>query len=51
MSKAMIIYRNSWYYLSKGLYFQAWLMLVSQAKRAMRRRKHFVVKEGSVTYV
>lgn len=48
MSTALIIYRNAWYYLSKGLYFQAWLMLVSQAKRAMRRRKHFVITKGIV---
>lgn len=43
MCTQLIIYRSAWYYLKEGLYFQAWIMLAAQAKRAMCRRKHYLV--------
>lgn len=48
MSTALVPYKSTKDLLAQGLYFQAWLRLACQAKRAMRRRNHFLVKNGVV---
>lgn len=48
MGTDLVVYKSSKQLLTEGLYFQLWMRLAAQAKRAMRRRKHYLVKEGRV---
>lgn len=48
MSTALVLYKTTKQLLAEGLYFQAWMRLAAQAKRAMRRRKHYLVKDNRV---
>lgn len=48
MSTALVLYKTTKQLLAEGLYFQAWMRLAAQAKRAMRRRNHHIVRNGVV---
>jgi len=47
-SKALVPYQTTMHLLAIGLYFQAWLRIAAQVKRAMCRRGAYIVVNGKV---
>lgn len=48
MSTDLVPYTKTADLIKQGRYFELWVRLSVTAKRAMRRRNHFLVKHGKV---
>lgn len=45
---ALVLYVSDADLITRGLFFQLWLRMLTRAKRAMRRRRHYLIKNGRV---